>query len=1037
MSNHLPVTAKVTRDKRSQENYYGHRLRRAAAFGGRAGRFSFSQWFKLLFGQDAPCTQLAVIQAPQESTIIKPDDMLPLLGGFAEPFSLEIYKDQKEQIQFQVGFHDQDAECVANLRAQFGSYLNTEILSLENWNGSSGLSDESLLSYLLPVSSLYPLSFALKWDAADSVTLVLEKLKTFQSGPFLAQLLVHPLPDSGQGTATDILAALNGLGRLMEPFRQGLVKERFSQPLALFALRLLGQDKLTMTALTRSLSVLNAPFNHFQPVPLKRKKAQKTAQAILERRQGISDGLSLISLPELAGLWHLPLAPDYRIERALVREVATARVGRTDEPGRILGFHTLRGKTYPVVLPYTVRNQHCCVFGRSQSGKSTALTRIAAGDIATGLGIALIDQHDLPLRILPHIPRERWADVILISPHLMATQGWMFPLNLFDLGRKDAFAIEFVCETLKEILGRAFTAESIGPRTSYILDIATTALLQDPHPSATYTVLDLARVILNKDFRSELANRLIDEDTREKLLGFDKLPKDSFAAPLNKLQLFSRSSIRPMIAAKENGFNLFRGERKSLLDAKPIVICDLADIPHASAVVIGSIVLALLQLEAFRRNPQEKNDIFHCYVDEAGAFLNLQNADLITRTLTETAKFRMSLGLINQSYETIPPTVRKILSTNVAALVYFAMGIGSGDAKTAKAELHDEFSEEELNRLPVGRAAVRLNGEVFSVYSPDFKTPENDHTAELIRYALEKQGVPVAPEYAAIVQNEKAHTAEPTSPPTRIAQNNERHTAESKSSPARTAQIRPAAKPYDLGKLQGQAKRLFVLRLLAVCGLVPLADLDDIFFPGSPAYGRQFLKTLANEGVLEFVKLGKRLAYYLTSQGGEELKKKGKAAAQPFALPEERLWEHAALTGGIGARLCALAARRGVSLNVEREVSWQGVRPDLLARWDEGARACLVAVEADRATESIATFIKEKLIPYSRALEEYQGSELVRLLVVVPDQNRIEELGGAMMEYPLVAAAVRFAVLSEWPVQADAFQEAVFQSTAQRRVGMI
>ena len=127
-------------------------------------------------------------------------------------------------------------------------------------------------------------------------------------------------------------------------------------------------------------------------------------------------------------------------------------------------------------------------------------------------------------------------------------------------------------------------------------------------------------LLLDKHFRAEVAERLDDEDTKEKLLGFDKLPKDSFAAPLNKLQLFSRNSIRPMIAAFKNGFNTARGNHRSLLDAKPIVLCDLADIPHASAVVIGSMVLALLQLEAFKRNPQEDNEIFHCYVDEAGAF---------------------------------------------------------------------------------------------------------------------------------------------------------------------------------------------------------------------------------------------------------------------------------------------------------------------------------------------------------------------------------------------------------------------------------
>ena len=1007
MSN--PAT-QTTPDKRSLEVYHSRRLRKAAAVGTRAGKFLFSHCLKQWLGKDKPCTQLALIQSPQESTVVKPEAMLPLLSSFSKPYCLEIFRNKEEQIAFQIAYQNEDEDVLANMRALFGSHLNVSAQNVEAWNTRSGLSDQSFLSYLLPVNSLYPLSFTLNWQEADIVSLLLEKLKTFSQGELLVQYFVKPLPDSGQRTSTDVLAALNYLPRLVESFRLNLIKERFNQPLTLFALRLLGQNQATMEAVKRSLSVLNAPFNHFKEVKLTGKKKGKVAQAVLERREFLSDGVSLLSFPELAGLWHLDLQPDFFIERANVREVATAKLTTTDEPGRTLGWHTLRGKTYPVLLPYKARNNHLSVFGKSQSGKSTALIRVSTQDIEAGLGVAFVDQHDLPLRVLPHIPRKRWDDVILISPRLMETTGRMFPLNLFDLGRTDAFAVEFVCETLKEILGRAFTTESIGPRTSYILDIATTALLKDKGKTR-HTVLDLSRVLLDKAFRYELADRLDDEDTREKLIGFDKLPKDSFAAPLNKLQLFSRDSIRPMVAAKENGFNTARGKNVSLLDAKPIVICDLADIPHASAVAIGSIVLALLQLEAFKRNPQEENELFNCYVDEAAAFLNLENADLITRTFQECAKFRMSLALINQSYDTVPPTVRKTLSTNVAALMYFSMGIGSGDAKIAKAELHGEFEEEELNRLPVGRAAVRLGSDVFSIFSPDFKTPQNPNTEELIRFSLSKRGVATKNTADSIPQTKDSNTAESTSAERKVC-----------------GVAKP--KPIDLEKLQGEQKRQAMLRLLAVSGLVPLTDLCEIFFSSSPAYGRQVLKKMAGEGLVTFVKLGKRLAYCLTSKGGETLKKKEKV--QPFVLPDEKLWEHAAMTGSIAARFCALAAIRGATLSIERETNWHTVRPDLTVRWNEGARSTLWLVEADRATESLSTFQKEKLEPLSKVFAGRERNSDVRLLVVTTTKKRIETLRKTFENYSRLAAIVRFTTLKDWPVGKD-----IFEGNGQHRTAKI
>lgn len=82
---------------------------------------------------------------------------------------------------------------------------------------------------------------------------------------------------------------------------------------------------------------------------------------------------------------------------------------------------------------------------------------------------------------------------------------------------------------------------------------------------------------------------------------------------------------------------------------------------------------------------------------------------------------------------------------------------------------------------------------------------------------------------------------------------------------------------------------------------MPLVDLCELFFPDTPEYGRQFLKKLSNEGLLQNVKLGKRLAYCLSERGFALAYKSGKNA-QAFALLEERLWEHSALVGSVGAR---------------------------------------------------------------------------------------------------------------------------------------
>jgi len=81
--------------------------------------------------------------------------------------------------------------------------------------------------------------------------------------------------------------------------------------------------------------------------------------------------------------------------------------------------------------------------------------------------------------------------------------------------------------------------------------------------------------------------------------------------------------------------------------------------------------------------------------------------------------------------------------------------------------------------------------------------------------------------------------------------------------------------------------------------------------------------------------------------------------------------------------------------------------------------------------ESLATFRKDKLEPYSRALGAWRGKETVRLLIVAPDEKRRDELQAAAREYPEVAQAARVIALDEWVVGGDIFAPNAQQRTAQ------
>jgi hypothetical protein len=117
-----------------------------------------------------------------------------------------------------------------------------------------------------------------------------------------------------------------------------------------------------------------------------------------------------ISRDELATLIDNGIQPDnlaWEIQRRINRK-----------PGIMLRHLPQPTGGIPVKLPYSLRDRHMYIIGRSGSGKTNLIRLMALQDITDGHGIGMLapEQELLTEEILPYIPEERIDDVVYFNP---------------------------------------------------------------------------------------------------------------------------------------------------------------------------------------------------------------------------------------------------------------------------------------------------------------------------------------------------------------------------------------------------------------------------------------------------------------------------------------------------------------------------------------------------------------------------------------------------------------------------------------------
>jgi type IV secretory pathway TraG/TraD family ATPase VirD4 len=336
------------------------------------------------------------------------------------------------------------------------------------------------------------------------------------------------------------------------------------------------------------------------------------------------------------------------------------------------------------------RRGHIYIIGKTGTGKSTLIENMAISDINDGNGLALVDPHgDLSENVLSFLPRRRLKDVIYFNP---ADIDYPISFNPLESTHPDQYHL--VVSGLISVFKKIWS-EFWGPRLEHILRHSILTLLEYQNG----TILDIPKLLTNKEFRWEIVDRLKNQQVRDFWFSeFEKysawLRSEAISPILNKIGQFLTSlPLRNIVGQRENTFNL-----RKVMDEGKILIVNLAKgkIGEDNCSLLGAMIVTKIWLSAMSRadTPEGKRRSFYLYVDEIHNFLTLSFADI----LSESRKYGLHTVLAHQHTNQLDEKIRCAIFGNVGTIISFRVGIE--DAELLAKEFHPVFSVDDLISLP-------------------------------------------------------------------------------------------------------------------------------------------------------------------------------------------------------------------------------------------------------------------------------------------------------------------------------------------------
>lgn len=384
----------------------------------------------------------------------------------------------------------------------------------------------------------------------------------------------------------------------------------------------------------------------------------------------------------------------------------------TQDPDRDISFFArsnFRNQRRLFGIRQPDRRSHMYIIGKTGTGKSTLLETLAAQDIMTGRGLALLDPHgDLVEKLVPLAQEHRPADLVYFN-----VPDTTHPLGFNPLERvppaKRPLAASGLLEAFKKIW-----ADSWGPRLEHLLRNALLVLLDQPEA----TLADVPRLLDDPVFRKTAAGQTANPHVRDFWLReYESYParfRAEVIAPLqNKVGAFlSNPLLCRIIDQPRSSFDL-----RQIMDEGKILLVNLAKgrIGEDTAALLGALLVARLGLSAMNRAevPEAQRRDFILYLDEFQIFATLSLAGM----MSELRKYRVGLILAHQYFAQLEEAMRDAVLGNAGTIIAFRVGLN--EAELLEKEFYPEFTATDLVNLSNHEIYLKLmiDGRVSKPFS--------------------------------------------------------------------------------------------------------------------------------------------------------------------------------------------------------------------------------------------------------------------------------------------------------------------------------
>ncbi len=570
-----------------------------------------------------------------------------------------------------------------------------------------------------------------------------------------------------------------------------VLQEKIAAPICEVAIRVLVSANTPMAA-EAILTQLQSAFSQFENTlgnklvfkKLTGKKLATLAEQFSFREfpeAGEKKQILPLNFKEAATLFHFPeriggSAPQVR----QAKSAASAAPVDLPQQGTLLGINRFRNGETKAFITKEDRLRHFYVIGQTGTGKTTLLKNMIVQDIQQGEGVCMIDPHGMDiLDVLANVPKERYEDVIYFDPSYTARP---MGLNMLEFDPNFPEQKTFVVNELLSIFKKLYGAvpESMGP--AFEQYFRNSALLVMEHPESGNTLLDISRVLSDKEYRklklAHCKNPLILQfwTNAEKTTGEQGLA-NYVQYVTNKFDVFlSNDIMRPVVSQEHSSFNF-----RDVMDNKKILLVNLAKgkLGDINANLIGLILVGKILMAALSRTDSSSISLppFYLYIDE---FQNV-TTDSIATILSEARKYKLSLTIAHQFIAQLQENIRDAVFGNVGSLGVFR--VGSADAEILVKQLAPTFTAHDIVNIDNRNAYLKIlvNGRPTTPFNIETLPPPPGDPSKLdalkqlsyLKYGREKALV----EQEILVKYRKIEPATPPPAPAQVSSNPTPNTA--------------------------------------------------------------------------------------------------------------------------------------------------------------------------------------------------------------------------------------------------------------------